>query len=140
MTPLYFLSHVALLVSTFVSKNRAILQLVFGAIAFILGFWGFHLKSEAHGWPEYANNFFRTMQLITLHFPSDFDAKVPWQLQIARLLLPLVAVSATFHILVGGVTRPLRLAMLPRARDHVVLTGDQQLSEAALKALVADRR
>lgn len=140
MTPLYFLSHVALRVSTFAGKYRAILQLVFGAIAFILGFWGFHLKSEAHSWPEYANNFFRTMQLITLHFPSDFDAKVPWQLQIARLLLPLVAVSATFHILVGGVTRPLRLAMLPRAHDHVVLTGDQQLSEAALKALVADRR
>ncbi len=144
MTPLYHISHLALRFSTAVGKHRAILQLVFGGLAFALGLWGFSEKSpvlaSAHPWSAFANNFFNTLQLITLHFPTSFDGAIPWKLQVARLLLPLVAVFATFHILVGGVTRPLRLALLPRARGHVVLIGDQQVSDQALKALVEQRR
>ncbi|HMN73576.1 MAG TPA: RyR domain-containing protein [Rhodoblastus sp.] len=137
---LYLLSRFGVRLATFVGAYRAVLQLFGGAIALVLGYWGFHeIFAPKSGW-DYLTNFFRTLQLITLHFPSTFEANANWQLQIARLLLPLVAVSATFHILIGGVTRPLRLAMLPRARDHVILVGDRQMSDAALERLVADKR
>lgn len=137
---LYFLSRFGIGLSAFVGKYRAMLQLVGGGGAVVLGFWGFHETFAPKSAWDHVSNLFRTLQLITLHFPTNFEGSANWQLQIARLLLPLVAVSATFHILIGGVTRPLRLALLPRARDHVILVGDQQMSDAAIKALVADRR
>lgn len=137
---LYFLSRFGIALSAFVGKYRAVLQLVGGAAAVLLGYWGFHETFAPKSAWDHVSNLFRTLQLITLHFPTNFEGSANWQLQIARLLLPLVAVSATFHILIGGVTRPLRLALLPRARDHVILVGDQQMSDAAIKALVADRR
>ena len=136
---LYFLSRLGIGLSTFVGRYRAILQLLGGGAAVFLGYWGFHETFAPKSAWDYLSNLFRTLQLITLHFPTNFEGSTNWQLQIARLLLPLVAVSATFHILIGGVTRPLRLALLPRARDHVILVGDQQMSDAAIKALVADR-
>jgi hypothetical protein len=140
MTFLALLTRFALRFSTYVAKHRAVLQFVVGAIALALGLWGWAIKSPPHDWAGFLNNFFRTLQLITLHFPTDFDSAIPWQLQWARLLVPLVAVSATFHVLVGGVTRPLRLALLPHTRDHIVIFGDAQFSEDALNTLVAARR
>ncbi|WP_374548011.1 hypothetical protein, partial [Rhodoblastus sp.] len=140
MNVLALVTRLALRFSTYVGKNRAFLQFFFGAVALILGLWGWSIQSPAHDWAGVLNNFFRTVQLITLHFPTSFDTGIPWQLQWARLLVPLVAVSATFHILLGGVTRPLRLAMLPHTQDHVVVFGDAQMSEGALDALVAGKR
>jgi len=136
---LYWLSRFGIRSSTFIGRYRAPLQLIGGLIAIVLGYWGFHdaFKPQS-GW-DYVNNLFRTMQLITLHFPTKFEGDASLSLQIARLLVPLVAVFATLNILIGDATRPLRLALLPRARDHVILIGDRQLSEPALKELVAER-
>lgn len=134
------LARFALRFSTAVGKHRAFLQFSLGALALALGMWGWSIKAPAQDLAGVLNNFFRTLQLITLHFPTSFETDVPMQLQIARLLVPCVAVSATFHILLGGVTRPLRLAMLPHTQDHVVVFGDAQLSDAALTTLVAGGR
>jgi len=134
------LTRFALLFSTLIGDHRAMLQFVLGAMALILGFWGWSISEPVHDWPTRLNIFFRTLQLITLHFPTEFKGDIPWQLQVARLLVPLIAVFATFHILIGGVTRPLRLALLPHTRDHVVLIGDSQFSQAALTDLAAGER
>jgi len=140
MNILALVTRLALRFSTYVGKNRAFLQFFFGALALVLGLWGWSIKAPAKDWTEVLNNCFRTLQLITLHFPTSFETDVPWQLQCARLLVPLVAVSATFHVLLGGVTRPLRLAMLPHTHNHVVVFGDAQMSEAALDSLAAGAR
>jgi hypothetical protein len=137
---LALLTRFALRLSTFVGAHRAMLQFVLGGVALILGFWGWSIREPVQNWSGLLNNCFRTLQLITLNFPTDFDDAVPWPLQVARLLVPLIAVSATFHILLGGVTRPLRLALLPHARDHVVLIGDAQFSQVALTDLAAGGR
>jgi hypothetical protein len=137
---LALLTRLALRFSTSVGKHRAMLQFLLGGLALVLGFWGWSIKAPLHNWADFLNNCFRTLQLITLHFPTDFDGGISWQLQVARLLVPLVAVSATFHILLGGVTRPLRLALLPHTHDHVVLIGDGQFSESALTDIAARNR
>ena len=110
-------------------------QTIAGAVALGLGLWGWSIKeppTELAGW---FNNVFRTLQLITLQFPTNLETGIPWQLQIARLLLPLVAVFATFNVLVGAITRPVRLALMPYIEGHVVVCGAEQLTEAALKTL-----
>ncbi|MCW2317530.1 hypothetical protein M2322_003089 [Rhodoblastus acidophilus] len=140
MRLLALLTRLALKFSTLVGENRALLQFVLGALALALGFWGWSIKEPVHDWSGWLNNFFRTLQLITLHFPTEFNGDIPWPLQVARLLVPLIAVSATFHILLGGVTRPLRLALLPHMRDHVVLIGEAQLAQAALIRLAEGER
>jgi voltage-gated potassium channel Kch len=86
------------------------------------------------------DNLFRTVQLITLQFPTDFDGTIPLPLQIARLAVPIVAVLASFHVLVGSITRPARLALLPHTSDHIVVCGSELLTEAAMIALASRGR
>lgn len=118
-------------------RRQFAVQVIAGLAAFGLGFWGWLLKAppqDVNGW---LNDFFRTVQLITLHFPTEFDGSLPWQLQIGRLAVPLVAFAASFHVVLGAITRPVRLALLPMARDHVVFFGAPRLADAATRRLVA---
>lgn len=124
-------------IAELVSRWRGTAQAVAGVVAIGLGFWGFMLKSpptEVHGW---LNNIFRTVQLITLHFPTEFDGALPWQLQVGRLAVPIVAFLASLHVVVGTITRPMRLAILPMTRDHIVFFGVSKLSDKAMSSLIA---
>lgn len=134
------LSQGTLRVSSLVERRRVEMQFLTGAVALGLGFWGWSREMPAADWSGHINNAFRTLQLITLQFPTNFDGKIPWQLQIARLLVPLVAVLASFHVIVGAVTRPLRLALLPRTKGHIIVYGDSKLTESALATLAARDR
>ena len=118
-------------------RRRLTLQVVAGTIAFGLGFWGWTLQSPPHDASGWLNNFFRTIQLITLHFPNEFDGSMPWQLQIGRLAVPLVAFLASFDVVLGAITRPVRLAALPLTRDHLVFFGMPRLTDAAMRNLLA---
>lgn len=135
MPALIALSKLSAQMASRVTRHRGEMQLVAGAIALGLGFWGWSIEEPAANWSGHANNLFSTLQLVTLNFPKKFDGEITWQLQIARLMVPLVAVLASFHVLVGAVTRPLRLALLPRAQEHIVVFGDTKLTEAALLTL-----
>jgi len=118
-----------------VARHRQILQFVAGGLAFGLGFWGWILKEHPADVAGYLNSFFRTLQLITLQFPTDFNGAIPWPLQVARLLVPGVAAAASFHILLGAISRPFRLVLLPHTSGHTIVCGDAQLTEAALYTL-----
>jgi hypothetical protein len=118
-----------------VSQFRWAIHGVLVFLALALGFWGWMLHQPGTGLLGILNNVFRTAQLLTLQFPTDFQ-NVPWQLQIARLLVPLFAVIASFHVLIGSVTRPIRIGFLPFARDHIVICGFETLTDAALNTLV----
>lgn len=135
MVGLRVLARWATQLSLGVTGRRSELQFLAGAIALGLGFWGWSIEKPADDWSGHANNAFRTLQLITLNFPTNFDGKITWQLQIARLMVPLVAVMASFNVFVGMVARPLRLVLLPRSRNHIVVCGDTKLTEEALRSL-----
>ena len=113
------------------------IQIATAAVAVALGLWGWAINKPPANLSGWLDNIFRTAQLVTLQFPPNLDANIPWQLQIARLLLPLVAVFATINVLVGAITRPIRLALMPYAKEHVVVCGAAQLTEAAVNALAS---
>jgi hypothetical protein len=121
-----------------VARRQLVLQIAFGILAFVLGLWGWTIKSppaDLNGW---TNNFFRTVQLITLHFPTEFDGALPWQLQVGRLAVPLVAFAASLNVVLGAITRPVRLALLPLVSDQVIFFGTPKLTDAAMARLIED--
>ena len=121
-----------------VAGRRTLIQIAAAALAVTLGLWGWTINKPPANLGGWLNNIFRTAQLVTLQFPTNLDTGIPWQLEVARLLVPVVALIATINVLVGAITRPMRLALMPYAKGHVVLCGAAQLNEAALNTL-ADR-
>jgi hypothetical protein len=135
VTPLHRLTRP---LARFAQRWRAhagLIQAVFAILAFALGLWGWSLHAPAGNLAGHANNLFRTLQLITLQFPTQFDGNLPWQLHVARLLVPLAALAASLHIVIGAATRPARLALMPNAKNHIIVCGAEQLTESALKKL-----
>ena len=127
-------------VAAFVTRNRSSIQGVAGTIALTLGYWGWTIQKPPTDFFGVTDNLFRTAQLITLQFPTDFKGSIPVPLQIARLAVPIVAVLASFQALVGSITRPARLALLPHSSGHIVVCGSEALTDAALVALASRGR
>lgn len=127
-------------ISGFITRHRGWIQGVACAIALALGFWGWMIdRPPADFWDfrVVVDNLFRTAQLITLQFPTDFKGHISIPLQIARLAVPIVAVLASFQVLIGSITRPARLALLPHTSDHIIVWGSETLTESALAALAS---
>jgi hypothetical protein len=124
----------------FISRNRMYLQTVAGAIALALGFWGWMIEKPPADFRGMLDNVFRTVQLITLQFPTDLNSSPNYQLQIARLAVPVVAILATFQVLIASITRPARLALLPYTSGHIVVCGSAQITQSALKTLTSRRQ
>ena len=122
-------------VARYVGERRVTIQIVVGAVAGMLGFWGWTRHNPPADLSGWFDNVFRTAQLVTLQFPTHLDQGVGWRLQIARLLVPAVALFATINVLVGAITRPARLALARFTEDHMIVCGQAQLTEAALKSL-----
>ena len=92
------LSRLTLRLSATLRPWRGLIQLTAGAIALGLGCWGWSIKEPAADFAGHLNNAFRTLQLVALQFPLTFASDIPWPLQAARLLVPLVALFASFQI------------------------------------------
>jgi hypothetical protein len=114
-----FFAHIGSLIT----RHRVSIQVVTGTIVLVLGFWGWMIQRPPANFSGVLDNIFRTLQLITLQFPNDIRESPSLLLQIARLAVPLVAILASFQILIGLVTRPARLALLPRIRDTSSYAG-----------------
>lgn len=118
------------------SHHRRAIQFVAVVAALGLGLWGWTRHNPPHGDPgKWLENIIHTAQLITFQFPSAFDRNVPLPLQFARLLVPAAAALATFNVLVSAVTRPFRLAMMPRVSNHAIVIGDGKFDEGAMRKL-----
>jgi hypothetical protein len=131
------LTRAAVRLTAWLTRRRVAAQAVAGLLALGFGMWGWTLQAPPADFAGWFNNLFRTIQLITLQFPTTLETGIVWQLQVARLAVPLVAAAATFNILIGAVTRPVRLALLPHMRGHIILCGAEQLTRAALLDLAA---
>lgn len=125
--------------ASFINDHKNKIQVIAGVIALSLGFWGWMIEKPPSDLWGVLDNVFRTAQLVTLQFPS-LSGSPSVVLQIARLAVPLVAVLASFQVLIASVTRPARMALLPRIAGHVVLYGFAGMTETALSTLVARGR
>ena len=69
-------------------------------LAFILGYIGFHKHFIALGETSSPwNVLYRTIQLLVLEFGAK-SRPVPWELELARLLLPAIAAYAAMRALI----------------------------------------
>lgn len=100
---------------------HGLLRVLIGAAALFLGFWGWQIAQPPAGAADWINNVFRTLQLLTFQFPRDINPAQTWQLNIARFLLPAVALFETYRLVIGSIRSPARLAMLGLRRGHVVV-------------------
>lgn len=107
---------------TWYRRWQSLLRVLFGGAALALGFWGLLLKTPVADWSGAFNTAFQTLQMLTFQFPKDIDGALPWQLNLARFLLPALALIETYRIVLGSVRRPIRLALVGMWRDHVVVT------------------
>ncbi len=129
---LLYLSLIATRFARFFKRHKGVSHAVAAIVACGLGLWGWSIVSPPVNLDGWLEALFRTMQLITLNFPSEFDRELPWQLHIARLAVPIVAAAATINVVIGSITRPVRLALLPHVSDHIILTGLERLGDETL--------
>lgn len=71
------------------------------------------------------------LELIYPHFPPAAEPGTSWQMMIARVLLPVVALYATLRFVVSFYTQRLRLLRLRRLAGHSVVCG---LTDAGRRA------
>lgn len=93
---------------------------LFGIAAFLLGLWGWRLDNPAPGFPGWVDDVFRTFQLLTLQFPRDASSP-HWQLNLARFLVPAIALLQSYRIVLLAIRSPARLAMLGLRFGHIIL-------------------
>lgn len=99
------------------------LLLIVALAALLLGYIGFAKYVRALGQPLSPSDvFYLTLQLITLE-SGDVSGPVSWELEVARLLVPVIA--AYTAVLAGAVIfrKQLQFIRLWFIRDHVVICG-----------------
>lgn len=91
--------------------------------ASLLGYLGFRELALAAGEPERPLNLaYRTVQLFVLE-SGNIQGAVPWQLEIARVLAPLVPAWAVFQALLVVFRDQREAFWLRRRKGHIVVCG-----------------
>ena len=72
-----------------------------------------------------------SLELLYPHFPGAARPDTPWELMVARVLLPLIAAYATVRFVFSFYSTRLRLFALRHRTGHAVVYG---LSAAGLRA------
>ncbi|MCA0423984.1 MAG: NAD-binding protein [Proteobacteria bacterium] len=138
--PLLLLTRLAGRLASLLAYNHMTFKVVAGLFAFALGLWGWTIEKPPQDAADWFNNLFRTVQLVTLQFPTSLDKDIVWQLNIARFLVPVIAALATFHLIIGAIARPLRMALMPQTTGHIVICGTDRMTQGAVDALAAHNR
>jgi uncharacterized membrane protein len=84
-----------------------------------LGFWRYYKNYSL------LDSFYASLQLISMN-SGGVEPPVPWELQIARFLSPLVAAYTFFYALVEIFRNQSQLFHLSLTNDHVVICGLSQ--------------
>ncbi len=93
------------------------------AFALILGYIGFYRYSLVTGQEStILDIFYRAMQLIVMQ-SGDVEGFVPWQLNMARYLLPILAAYAAIQALLAVFREQWQQLMIRFARNHAVICG-----------------
>jgi len=101
------------------------------AAAVILGFIGFGGLVWPHTTHDFGNAlqtwldaWYNTAGLLTLHLPRKFEQPdVPWELQVARFLLPALGLWLSLQVYLRLTRQKLNVLTLFRLSDHVIIVG-----------------
>lgn len=117
----------------------------------ILGTWGYGRYDRHYGHePDHLDNVLQTLRLVKLKIDDRYrapDARLanldevhstPWQLDVARLLLPLVFFGFGIQAIYAGVRSDVLRWRARKWTGHVVLGDVGDSAEALGKALLAD--
>ena len=107
-------------IDLFLRRWSNLALVLFGVAAFLLGLWGWRLDNPGAGFSGWVDDIFRTFQLLTLQFPHDASSP-HWQLNLARFLLPTIALLQSYRIVLSAIRSPARLAMLGFRIGHIIL-------------------
>ena len=120
-----------------VAARRTALALV-GLLTVVLGWWGFSRYSGQHpeaslGWSEW------TYGTLNLFINGADVAPVPWQLDVARMLAPLVTFGLLVEVLLVAFAQRIRCWAASKASGHVLMVGPAERVRPYLQRPTDDR-
>jgi len=108
-------------------RRRAAIRWTLTGIAFLLGFTGFGgwvIPDSLHAVQKIADAFYASLGLLTLRLPHDFEKpELTWDIQIARFLLPVMAIWFSIEAYLRIARQRLRFFALFRLSGHVIVVG-----------------
>jgi hypothetical protein len=108
-------------------RQRAAFRWALTAIAFLFGFTGFGgwvIPDSLHAVQQIANAFYASLGLLTLRLPHDFETpNLTWTIQVARFLLPAMAIWISIEAYLRLARQRLRFVSLFRLSGHVIVIG-----------------
>jgi hypothetical protein len=109
----------------FLRRWMGLIRALMFVAALGLGFWGWYIADPPTNLEIFADDAFRTLQLLTFQFSRVTSgvgpATVPWQLGVARFLVPTIALFESYRLVLGAIRSPARLAMIGLRRGHIVV-------------------
>ena len=108
-------------------RRRAAIRWTLTGIAFLFGFTGFGgwvIPDSLHAIQKIADAFYASLGLLTLRLPHDFEKpELTWDIQIARFLLPVMAIWFSVEAYLRIARQRLRFVSLFRLSGHVIVVG-----------------
>ncbi|MBV9859394.1 MAG: NAD-binding protein [Alphaproteobacteria bacterium] len=130
-------------------KRASVARWLLSGIAVMLGFVGFggfgglvlpHSTAEfVHSVQLVLNAWYNAIGLLVLRLPKDFEKlDLPWSLQIARLLLPAMAIWVSIRAYLRVTQRGLRFLSLFGLADHLIVTGPGERAQIIARLAKAE--
>lgn len=123
-------------------RQRSLIRWTLTGIAFVLGFTGFGgwvMPNSLHAVQKIADAFYSSLGLLTLRLPHDFETpNLAWDLQIARFLLPAMAIWFSVEAYLQLARQRLRFFSLFRLSHHVIVVGPGARAHTIAKHCRAD--
>lgn len=108
-------------------RRRAAIRWTLTGAAFLLGFTGFGgwvIPDSLHAIQKIADAFYASLGLLTLRLPRDFEKpELTWSIQVARFLLPAMAIWLSVEAYLRIARQRLRFVSLFRLSGHVIVVG-----------------
>jgi voltage-gated potassium channel Kch len=108
-------------------RRRAAIRWTITATAFLFGFTGFGgwvVPDSLHAIQKIADAFYSSLGLLTLRLPHDFEKPdLTWDIQIARFLLPVMAIWFSVEAYLRIARQRLRFVSIFRLSGHVIVIG-----------------
>jgi hypothetical protein len=124
------------------AKTRRRIFFTLSGTALVLGVLGFlqmHNAPDHHpGWGDLLNALYHTMQLFVLQI--SVDPPMPWQLNLARILAPLVAGYTAIQALSELLADQFQSFRLRFLRRHVVICGLGRKGLVLARGFLSDNR
>lgn len=112
-------------------QRRWIISGALGALAFVLGYWGF---SRTPGSDEAPTLAYQAIQLFFLE-SGDIEGTVPWQLHAARFLAPATAAGLSVIVLLAIINERLEQARVRMMANHVVVCGLGEMGSLLVRSV-----